>query len=102
MSADQTITDAELQAYVEAGLRPYEALRAATVNPAAFLQSTADWGTIEPGKRADFVLLSANPLADIRNTTKIDAVIFGGRVMERAELDAMILRGRKAVMGGAM
>ena len=89
----------ELQAYVDAGLRPYDALRTATVNPATFLQSTTDWGTIEPGKRADLVLLSANPLEDIRNTTRIDAVVFGGKVMERAELDAMIARGRTAVMG---
>ena len=89
----------ELQAYVEAGLRPYDALRTATVNPASFLHATSDWGTIEPGKRADLVLLSANPLSDIRNTTRIDAVVFGGRVIERAELDAMIARGRKAVMG---
>jgi hypothetical protein len=91
----------ELQAYIEAGLRPYDALRTATVNPAKFLQATADWGTIEPGKRADLVLLAANPLEDIRNTTRIDAVVYGGRVIERAELDAMILRGRHAVMGTA-
>ena len=89
----------ELQAYVEAGLRPYDALRTATVNPATYLQSGADWGTIAPGKRADLVLLSANPLEDIRNTTRIDAVVFGGRVIARSELGAMIVRGRNAVMG---
>jgi hypothetical protein len=89
----------ELQAYIEAGLRPYDALRTATVNPATFLQATGDWGTIEPGKRADLVLLAANPLQAIRNTTRIDAVVFGGRVLERPELDAMILRGRRAVAG---
>jgi imidazolonepropionase-like amidohydrolase len=89
----------ELQAYVEAGLRPYDALRTATVNPATYLLAKSDWGTIEPGKRADLVLLTANPLEDIRNTTRIDAVVFGGRVIERSELDAMIVRGRNAVMG---
>ena len=89
----------ELEAYVEAGLRPYDALRTATVNPATYLQASADWGTIEPGKRADLVLLGANPLADITNTTRIDAVIFGGKVIERRELDGMIARGRAAVMG---
>jgi hypothetical protein len=91
----------ELQAYVDAGLRPYDALRAATVNPATFLRSSADWGTIEPGKRADLVLLAANPLDDITNTMRIDAVVFGGRVLERRELDAMIARGRNAVASSA-
>ena len=89
----------ELQAYVEAGLRPYDALRTATVNPATYLQASGDWGTIEPGRRADLVLLGANPLVDIRNTTRIDAVIFGGTVIERRELDGMIARGRGAVLG---
>ena len=91
----------ELQAYVEAGLRPYDALRTATVNPATYLGTTADWGTIESGKRADLVLLSANPLDDIRNTMRIETVIFGGRVLDGAALERMIARGRDAVMGSA-
>jgi imidazolonepropionase-like amidohydrolase len=89
----------ELQAYVDAGLRPYDALRTATVNPATYLGASADWGTIEPGKRADLVLLSANPLDDIRNTTRIDAVVFGGRVLSRPDFQAMVARGRTAVIG---
>ena len=88
----------ELQAYVDAGLRPYDALRTATVNPATYLQPNADWGTIEIGKRADLILLAANPLDDIRNTARIDAVVFGGRVLDRAALESMIARGRDAVM----
>ena len=66
-----------------------------------YLDATSDWGTIEPGRRADLVLLSVNPLDDIRNTTRIDAVVFGGRVIEKSELEAMIVRGRNAVMGGS-
>jgi imidazolonepropionase-like amidohydrolase len=91
----------ELQAYVEAGLRPYDALRTATVNAAMYLGASADWGTIEPGKRADLILLSANPLEDIGNTTRIDAVVFGGEVLTRSEIDALIARGLAAVTGAA-
>ena len=64
----------ELQALVEAGLTPYEALAAATRNPAEFLDQSSEWGTLEPGTRADLVLLDANPLEDIGNTMKIAAV----------------------------
>lgn len=80
----------ELAALVTAGLTPYQALEAATRNPAEFLEASREWGTIEPGKRADLVLLTANPLADIRNTTRIEAVSMGGRWLDRAALDAMI------------
>lgn len=91
----------ELLALVQAGLTPYQALVAATRNPAEFLNQTNEWGTIEAGKRADFVLLTANPLADIRNTGKIEAVGVGGKVLTRAELDLMIERGSRAINGKA-
>lgn len=91
----------ELQSYVAAGLRPYAALRTATVNPARYLRPDADWGTIEPGQRADLVLLGADPLADIRNTSRIDGVVVGGRVFARGDLDAMIDRGRRVVAASA-
>jgi imidazolonepropionase-like amidohydrolase len=89
----------ELQAYVEAGLTPYQALATATRNPAEFFFHADEWGTIVPGNRADLVLLTANPLEDIANTTKIDAVIVGGRLLPRAELDRMLLAGERAVAG---
>lgn len=76
----------ELETLVEAGLSPYQALAAATRNPAEFLHALSEWGTIEIGKRADLVLLSANPLDDIRNTTKIAGVCLGGRWFEQPEL----------------
>jgi len=82
----------ELENLVAAGLTPHQALAAATRNPAEFFHALPEWGTIEPGKRADLVLLSANPLADIRNTTRIEAVSIGGRWLERPALDRLVRR----------
>ncbi len=80
----------ELETLVDAGLTPHQALAAATSNVAEFLQASKEFGSIEPGKRADLVLLSANPLTDIRNTTKIEAVCIGGKWLEKSDLDQMI------------
>jgi imidazolonepropionase-like amidohydrolase len=80
----------EIENLVHAGLSPYQALAAATRNPAEFLHALAEWGTIEPGKRADLVLLDANPLEDIRNTTRIEGVAIGGRWLDRAQLQQML------------
>jgi len=80
----------ELALLVESGLTPQQALQAATLNPARLLKKEADFGTVEAGKLADLVLLDANPLDDIRNTQKISAVILGGRLFRRADLDALL------------
>ncbi len=80
----------ELALLVEAGLTPLEALRTATVNPAQFFGKEKEFGTIEKGKLADLVLLDANPLADISNTRKINAVVVNGRLLKRADLDEML------------
>jgi imidazolonepropionase-like amidohydrolase len=80
----------ELALLVESGLSPMQALRAATINPATFFQKTATLGSVETGKLADFVLLDANPLEDIHNTTKIYAVVLNGRVLERKALDEIM------------
>jgi hypothetical protein len=76
----------ELELLVESGLTPAEALRAATLNNAAALRQADRLGTIAVGKLADIVLLSANPLEDIRNTRKIDLVWRGGIPCRPADL----------------
>jgi imidazolonepropionase-like amidohydrolase len=80
----------ELESLVAAGLTPYQALLAATRNPAEYFGALEEWGTVQVGRRADLVLLRENPLVDIKNTTHIDAVAIGGRWLRRAELDRMI------------
>jgi hypothetical protein len=83
----------ELGALVQAGLTPYEALVTATRNPAEYLGASSSWGTIQPGKRADFVLVTGNPLEDITNSARIRGVAVGGRWLDRPALDEMIARG---------
>jgi cytosine/adenosine deaminase-related metal-dependent hydrolase len=80
----------ELALLVAAGLTPREALDAATRQPCVWLGVDSDRGTIEPGKRADFVLLDHDPLADIANTRAIAGVCVNGRWTDRNALDAML------------
>ena len=86
----------ELQLLVSTGFTPMEALQAATRNPARYLQRESELGTIEEGKLADMVLLSANPLDDISNTKSIWAVVQDGRYLNRAALDSMLLGAKEA------
>lgn len=81
----------EMEWLVESGMTPAEALSAATSSAARILNAP-DIGTIAEGMWADLVLLSANPLEDIRNTREIRAVIQGGRIIDRARLRANGLR----------
>ena len=76
----------ELEMLVRAGLSPLEALRSATVRPAEFFGLEDEMGTVDAGKRADLVLLSANPLDDIEHTRQIEAVVSKGRLLTREEL----------------
>ena len=80
----------ELANFVEAGFTPMEALQTATSNPAKFLGMEASFGSVEPGKIANLLLLSANPLEDIRNTRKISVVIANGQIFDRAALDRIL------------
>jgi imidazolonepropionase-like amidohydrolase len=82
----------ELALLVQAGLTPMQALQAATKLPAEFLGKLQTQGTIEEGKFADLLLLEANPLADIHNTQKIDAVIRRGKLLDRGFLDELLIK----------
>jgi imidazolonepropionase-like amidohydrolase len=76
----------ELELLVRAGLSPMDALVAATRRPAERLGKRDVFGTIEPGRAADLLLLGADPLADIRNTRRIERVIARGVVHDPAQL----------------
>jgi hypothetical protein len=80
----------ELASFVRTGLTPGEALRTATYNPVKFLGMLDRLGTVEKGKLADLVLLDANPLEDIHNTRKINAVVVNGRLLDRKALDGLL------------
>ncbi|GGG11928.1 amidohydrolase [Paenibacillus albidus] len=80
----------ELELLVKSGLTPLQALQTATLNPAKYLDREHELGTVEEGKLADLVLLAANPLKDIRNTTAISAVILDGKLMEKQDLTKAI------------
>jgi imidazolonepropionase-like amidohydrolase len=78
----------EIELLVGAGLTTEEALASATRLPAVWLGVDGDRGTIAPGKRADLVLLDANPLDDIRNARRISGVFLSGRYLSHRILDA--------------
>ena len=80
----------ELATYAEEGLTPLEALQTATLNPAKAIHGTDSLGTVASGKLADLVLLDADPLADITNTTAIRAVVANGRYFDRVALDQLL------------
>ena len=84
----------ELELLVAAGLTPLQALRTATINPARVLGLADSLGSIEVGKLADLVLLEADPLAEIRNTQRIRAVVADGRLYRRADLDRFLEEAR--------
>ncbi len=76
----------EMEHLVKAGLTPMQAIQAATVNGARMLGVEDKYGTLQPGKVADLIVLDANPLSDITNSRKIDAVWMNGQPVDRAAL----------------
>lgn len=76
----------ELEEMVGAGLSPLEAIRAATGNTARIVGAERDLGTVAVGKWADLVILDADPVADIRNSRRIWAVLQAGRELDRTTL----------------
>jgi imidazolonepropionase-like amidohydrolase len=79
----------EMALFVEFGMKPIDALRTATINPVTYLKLTDSLGTIEKGKRADFVLLNGNPLKNITNTKNIFAVLINGKLFTSDELQKL-------------
>jgi imidazolonepropionase-like amidohydrolase len=73
----------EMELMVKAGLTPMQALVASTGNAAKVMGIDKELGTLQPGKRADFVVLTADPLADIKNTRTIESVWIDGAVIHR-------------------
>ena len=86
----------ELTTMVRAGLSPLEALQTATINPARYFGKERSAGSVEPTKIADLVLLDANPVEDIANIRRINAVIVRGKLLRRSELDTMLKKARDA------
>ena len=74
----------ELELLVEAGINTSDVIKIATKNGAEALDLMNQTGTIEPGKQADILILSANPVEDIENTKRIEAVISNGRIIENS------------------
>lgn len=71
----------EMKLFQRAGINPLRILRAATYNAALFFDQADQWGSITKGKRADLVLLGANPLVNIENVGKVEKVILRGKIM---------------------
>ncbi len=87
---------AELENLVHAGLTPYEVLEAATRNAAEALGQLDRFGTVAVGKRADLILVSANPLDDITNAARLDGVMVSGRWHPGEELKRLLEEIREA------
>ena len=77
----------ELETLVRAGVTPLDVLKTATYNPARYFNMENELGTISEGKIADLLILDANPLMNISNTQKVNAVIKDGRYHSRSDLD---------------
>ncbi|MGA2184275.1 MAG: amidohydrolase family protein [Bryobacteraceae bacterium] len=76
----------ELELYVEGGMTPLEAIQTATIVPARVMKREREMGSVEPGKRADLIVLDADPLADIHNIRTVRYVVAAGRLFECAPL----------------
>jgi imidazolonepropionase-like amidohydrolase len=80
----------EMQAMVDAGLTPYQVLETGTRNPAVYLKTIDETGTVEVGKRADLILVDANPLESVANVARRSGVMVNGKWLPAAELNKML------------
>ena len=85
----------ELQAFVDGGMTPLDALRTATTNAAKILGWENRFGSIEIGKQADIVALNANPLVDIKSVGDIHTIVKSGEVFPISDLNNQLLGGRQ-------
>lgn len=90
-------THEELKLLVKSGLTPYEAWLTATRNAAIAVSARNKWGTIEPGKQADFILLSKNPFQDVNHSTSIIGVMKKGHWFDSEALEKLRTEIRNAV-----
>jgi imidazolonepropionase-like amidohydrolase len=75
----------ELELFVQAGLTPMEAIKAATITPATFAHMADSLGSITPGKLADLVVLDADPLQNISNLRRVHCVVLNGKIVQKGE-----------------
>ena len=90
-------THEELRLLVKSGLTPYEAWLTGTSNAAIAVSAQEKWGTIEPGKQADFILLSENPFEDVNHSTNIIGVMKKGRWFDNKALEKLRSEIKNAV-----
>jgi imidazolonepropionase-like amidohydrolase len=90
----------ELVQFVEAGLTPLEALQTATINPAKYLRMVDTVGIVAVGKRADVLVLDADPTRNISNTRTIFAVVVSGHLVDRSELSRLLDDARQRAAKG--
>ena len=84
----------ELGALVAAGLTPYQALKTGTANVGVYFGTQSSVGTVAAGRRADLILLDANPLTSIANSSRIAGVMVNGRWLSKADIEARLASGK--------
>lgn len=91
----------ELELLVAAGMTPLQAIRTATSHAARLMHAEEEWGSLQPGRAANVVIVAGNPAERISDTRKIETVIFAGKILDRASLrfDAKRDPGFRAVNG---
>jgi imidazolonepropionase-like amidohydrolase len=81
----------ELDNFAAAGMTPYQAIRAGTADAAKFLHQENEFGLVSKGLRADLILVDANPLADVKNVSKLAGVVAGGRWITALDLNRQLV-----------
>jgi imidazolonepropionase-like amidohydrolase len=91
----------ELKAMVTTGVSPFQALESGTINAARYFGTASSTGSVASGRRADLILLDANPLENIDDSTKIAGVMINGKWMSRADLDKRLDEIAKETASGS-